>query len=83
MGEIMNMQTSIIEKNLKEAVEHPSHYNNGIEAIEYIESHDFNFNLGNAIKYITRCEYKGNKKEDLKKSIWYLERELSKCKGDK
>ena len=37
----------------KEMVDHPSHYNQGIEAIDYIESHNMNFNIGNVIKYIT------------------------------
>ena len=58
-------------------VSHPSHYNVGtIEVIEVIEDWQLNFNLGNAIKYIGRCEHKNNKKEDIKKAIWYLEREL-------
>ncbi len=60
-----------------ETVNHPSHYNkNGIEAIDVIEAFNLNFNLGNAIKYILRCESKGKKEEDLKKAIWYLNREL-------
>ena len=58
-------------------VNNPSHYNVGtIEVIEVIEDWKLNFNLGNAIKYIGRCEHKNNKKEDIKKAIWYLEREL-------
>ena len=58
-------------------VNHPGHYNVGtIEVIEVIEDWKLNFNLGNAIKYIGRCEHKNNKKEDIKKAIWYLEREL-------
>ena len=58
-------------------VSHPSHYNTGtIEVITVIEDWKLNFNLGNAIKYIGRCEHKNNKKEDIKKAIWYLEREL-------
>ena len=58
-------------------VNHPYHYNVGtIEVITVIEDWNLNFNLGNAIKYIGRCEYKNNKKEDIKKAIWYLEREL-------
>ena len=58
-------------------VNKPSHYNTGtIEVIEVIEDWKLNFNLGNAIKYIGRCEHKNNKKEDIKKAIWYLEREL-------
>ena len=58
-------------------VNNPSHYNTGtIEVIEVIEDWKLNFNLGNAIKYIGRCEHKNNKEEDIKKAIWYLEREL-------
>ena len=60
-------------------VNNPTHYNTGtIEVIEVIEDWKLNFNLGNAIKYIGRCEHKNNKEEDIKKAIWYLERELKK-----
>ena len=60
-------------------VNNPTHYNTGtIEVITVIEDWKLNFNLGNAIKYIGRCEHKNNKKEDIKKAIWYLERELKK-----
>lgn len=47
------------------------------EPIVIIESWGLNYNLGNVIKYVARCNYKGQKKEDLKKAIWYLERELA------
>ena len=58
-------------------VNNPTHYNTGtIEVITVIEDWKLNFNLGNAIKYIGRCEHKNNKEEDIKKAIWYLEREL-------
>ena len=58
-------------------VNNPTHYNTGtIEVITVIEDWKLNFNLGNAIKYIGRCEHKNNKTEDIKKAIWYLEREL-------
>ncbi|WP_154695295.1 DUF3310 domain-containing protein [Clostridium botulinum] len=60
-------------------VNHPKHYNTGkYEVIDVIEDWNLNFNLGNAIKYIGRSDHKGNKKEDLKKAIWYLEREIQK-----
>lgn len=60
-------------------VNHPSHYNFGtIEVIDVIEDWNLNFCLGNAIKYIGRCEHKGHKKEDLEKAKWYIERELKK-----
>lgn len=59
-------------------VNHPPHYQHGIEPIEYIESHDLNFNLGNVIKYVSRAPYKGTELEDLKKAKCYLEREIKK-----
>lgn len=71
---------SLFEEEIKivEKVNHPSHYNKGIEVIDYIESHNMNFNLGNAIKYISRCEHKDNKKVDIEKAIWYLQREIGR-----
>ena len=67
------------ETSPSDNVNNPSHYNTGtIEVITVIEDWKLNFNLGNAIKYIGRCEHKNNKKEDIKKAIWYLERELKK-----
>ena len=62
----------------KEMVDHPSHYNQGIETIEYIESWSMNFNTGNVIKYVTRAGYKNNQLEDLKKAMWYLDREIQR-----
>lgn len=61
----------------------PPHYQSqgGIESIDVIESFELGFNLGNAIKYILRCENKGNKKQDLEKARWYLNRELDKFVG--
>ena len=67
-------------KEVNKNVSHPSHYNQGIEAIDIIESWDLNFSLGNAIKYILRSPYKGKQIEDLEKAKWYLEREISRLK---
>lgn len=67
---------------MKEQVCNPVHYNsNGIEAIDVIDAFNLNFNLGNAIKYILRSERKGNKKTDLEKCVWYLNREIDKLNG--
>ena len=66
------------EHDEKDMVNHPQHYQHGIEPIEFIESHNLNFNLGNAVKYIARAPYKGNEIEDLKKAKWYLEREINR-----
>ena len=64
----------------KEMIDHPSHYNMGkYEAIDVIEDWNLGFNLGNTIKYISRAGYKDKDKtiEDLKKSLWYLQREIN------
>ena len=62
-----------------EKVNHPKHYNSGgdeFECIRVIEAWKLNFNLGNALKYICRCNHKGTKKQDLEKAIWYIKREI-------
>jgi hypothetical protein len=41
------------------------------------------FNLGNAVKYIWRCDLKKDAMEDLNKAIWYIQRELAKRQADK
>ncbi len=64
---------------VKETVNHPNHYNiGGIEVIDFIESWNLGFSLGNAIKYIARAPYKNNELEDLKKAKWYINREIEK-----
>lgn len=61
----------------KDNVNHPMHYQGkGLESIEVIEAFELNFCLGNAIKYILRAGKKGDKGEDLKKAIWYINREI-------
>ena len=70
-------------KPKKEMINHPSHYNQGIEAIDYIESHKMGFNIGNVIKYVTRAKHKGTELQDLKKALWYLDREIKRLeKGE-
>lgn len=58
-------------------VNHPAHYNAGIEVIDFLESGwDFPFHLANAIKYICRAGRKDKNSliTDLRKAIWYLNR---------
>lgn len=58
-------------------VNNPPHYTTGgIETIDFIEAKKLNYNLGNAVKYITRADHKGNRLQDLQKAKWYLEREI-------
>jgi hypothetical protein len=60
-------------------VNHPAHYKvGGIETIDFIEAKKLNYNMGNAVKYISRADHKGNKKQDLEKAKWYIDRELAK-----
>lgn len=50
--------------------------------IDFIEDKNLGFHLGNAIKYISRAGKKDKNKivEDLKKSIWYINRYIEKLK---
>ena len=65
-------QEDIIEFNRKEyrkkeMVDHPDHYggeDNPYEAIKVIEEWGLGFNLGNAVKYISRADKKGKRLED-------------------
>ena len=62
-------------------VDHPDHYQTetGIEAIEVIEAFfPDSFHLGNAFKYLARAGKKGDYVEDLRKSIWYINREVER-----
>jgi len=58
-------------------VNHPPHYTvNGIEVIDVIENYKLNYKLGNVVKYVLRADLKGNRLQDLKKALWYLQREI-------
>ena len=74
---IKDKQNENVPHGTLEHVNHPNHYNKGkFEVIDVIEDWGLGFNLGNAIKYIGRCEHKENKKQDLEKALWYIKREL-------
>lgn len=68
-------------------VDAPSHYTYGnIECIDYIIDKDFDFALGNAVKYITRAGHKHEEGktdkektiEDLLKAKKYIDFEIKK-----
>jgi hypothetical protein len=72
------LQIDMFEPEFDDLVNHPAHYKvGGIETIDFIEAKKLNYNIGNVIKYLTRADHKGNRKQDLEKAKWYLERELS------
>lgn len=65
-------------------VDHPKHYNahpSGVECIDIVEG--FNFNVGNAIKYLWRAGLKSdNPIEDLRKAEWYCHREIERIRRE-
>ena len=66
---------------MSDPVNHPPHYTthpSGIECIQITEH--MNFCLGNAVKYLWRAGLKDGEDElkDLKKAIWYINRELER-----
>lgn len=68
-----------LRESSHDPVNHPKHYTNhpsGIECIQITEH--MGFNLGNAVKYIWRCDLKANEIEDLRKARWYIDREIER-----
>lgn len=72
-------------------VNKPKHYNSSpavcvscgtaIECIDIVRH--MSFDLGNAVKYIWRCDLKKDAIEDLKKALWYIQDEIKKREGEK
>jgi len=76
-GKILMQGADLLPITMHDPVNHPAHYKvGGIETIDFIEAKRLNYNMGNAVKYITRADHKGSRKQDLEKAIWYLKREL-------
>lgn len=60
-------------------VNHPPHYNDhpsGVECIDIVEH--YNFNIGNAMKYLWRAGLKGDEQSDILKAQWYINREIGR-----
>lgn len=67
----------------EDVINHPSHYVGGrkFEPIDVIEDWGLGFCLGNTIKYISRAGRKDDVLQDLKKALWYLQREIKTREG--
>ena len=77
MGPPAHVRTERIQMN--DVVNSPPHYTEHPSGIECIQVTEYmGFNLGNAIKYIWRCDLKRDAIEDLKKAKWYIEREIDR-----
>ena len=64
---------------MSDPVNHPTHYTShpsGVECIQITEH--MSFLLGNALKYIWRCDLKADAVQDLKKARFYLDREIAR-----
>jgi len=64
--------------SMADVVNHPPHYNKGIETTKYIKSWDMNWNQANIVKYVSRYNLKNKNDvnlqiQDLMKAKWYLE----------
>jgi hypothetical protein len=73
------MPLKTIQQIAEDLVNHPPHYTahpSGVECIQITET--MNFCLGNAIKYIWRADLKHDAIEDLKKAVWYVNREIKR-----
>ena len=70
------------ERSIRPKVAH--YQSGGIEPIDYINSHNFNFNRGCVIKYVSRAGLKDKSKEieDLQKAIDYLNFEIERLSRD-
>jgi len=65
-------------------VNRPKHYTNHPSGVECIAiTRHMGFNLGNAMKYIWRCDLKKDAIEDLEKAVWYLQDEIAERKRAK
>lgn len=76
---------------MEDNVNHPKHYNShpsGIECIEIVRH--YNFDVGNAIKYLWRHGLKSEPGsdarekaiEDLEKAMWYIKDEIDRLKTE-
>jgi hypothetical protein len=69
-----------MEEPQADPVNHPAHYKvGGMETIDFIEAKGLTYHLGNAVKYISRADHKGSRKQDLEKAKWYLERAIAQA----
>lgn len=66
-----------------DSVKHPQHYAEGrkYEPKDVIRDWGLNFNLGSAVKYISRAGRKGEAAEDLRKAIQFLIFEVEALTG--
>ena len=74
----------------KTTVVHPQHYNHGHDGLEtfdiinhVVEYYDKGeiFYIGNAVKYLDRACFKGAKRQDLEKAVYYIQRVIDRLES--
>lgn len=85
IGVVLDNAEESKDEETFDVIAHPSHYTEGRkhEPRKVIADWGLNFNLGNAVKYLSRAGRKGNKVEDLKKAIQYIEFEIEEVQNEK
>jgi hypothetical protein len=79
----MNKKVDLTDTTGVDHLVSPAYYTDLIpEPIDVIEGWKLGYNLGCVIKYLARAGRKTDKRLDLYKAIWYIERELL-CEGRK
>ena len=68
---------------MSDMVNRPDHYCKGrqYEPLNVISDWNLNYRLGSALKYISRAGRKQDAAEDLKKAVFYLQREIESLEG--
>lgn len=67
-----------------DAIHHPSHYTEGrqYEPKDVIRDWGLNFNIGSAVKYLSRAGRKDNTLQDLKKAIEFIQFEIEALEAE-
>lgn len=71
--------TSKDSRSISTEIEHPQHYNSHPSGVECLTvAQEFNFNLGNVIKYVWRAGLKHSALDDLRKAQQYIAFEIKR-----
>ena len=74
-----------IDYEVQDLINHPPHYiATKFEVIDVIEEwFPSEPHLFSAVQYLARWDKKGEKEENLRKAIWYIQRKIDLLKGKK
>jgi len=74
----MKQKKSNLTSGQEDKVNHPKHYTNHKWEVYDILEEFFNDDplLWQCGKYLMRCKHKGNQIQDLKKMVWYANRQI-------